>query len=128
MLKQYQAFFKVLAPASKAVPAERGRLLAPYTEGPELDHLISAMAQNSRNGRVYYGTIGLRPRVQVLRPERHLAVISDCQDAMRFGLADVKTGRKLSRGVARTATSVSMNLGKDGVWRVSYVSYPGGKC
>jgi hypothetical protein len=86
------------------------------------------MARDRARGRVFYGAPVLRPKVTALSTGTRVATITDCQDATHTGDKDAKTGRLLTKGSPRTTVVATMNLQRDGEWRVVYVTFPKQRC
>ena len=102
-------------------------MLAPYAVDPELKSLLRGMATADRKGQVFYGEDKPRPRLLRMSTQQSAAVVDDCQDSSHSGLADRKTGQRLTVGVTRNHVVVTMHL-TDAVWRVAFVSYSKTKC
>lgn len=126
VLAQYDRFWATLTPADLAPPALRRGMLAPVAEDPALTSLLNGMAHLDDQGQVFYGRPTLRPAVRDFRPDRRFALVFDCQDTTRNGDAD-HSGNRLTVGMPRDPVEVSMNLGNDGLWRVSYIASPKGQ-
>lgn len=102
-------------------------MLAAYSADPELKSLLGGMATADRKSQVFYGEN--IPRAKLLRfsVQQGVAVIDDCQDSSRAGLADRKTGKRLTIGVKRNHVVATLHL-VDGTWRVVFISYSRTKC
>jgi hypothetical protein len=128
VLAQYTAFWAALPEASRALAPQREQILAKYAGDPELRSLLDGMAEQDRQGRVFYGQDVPRPEIEMLSIDRGVAVIRDCQDSSGAGVQDATTGQKLTVGVARNAVSATLHPGPDGAWRVVFVTYPQTSC
>ena len=118
----YTNFWKALAPASRAkTAAQQLTLLTPVTTDPELSQLISGIASERRKGRVFYGVD--RPHVSQVKITGQRATVVDCQDSSAAGVESIKTGKKLTVGVAAHPVRTTMLRRSDG-WKVSTVTYP----
>ena len=102
-------------------------MLAPYAIDPELKSLLRGMATADRKGQAFYGEDKPRPRLLRMSAQKGVAVVDDCQDSSHSGLANRKTGQRLTVGVKRNHVVVTMHF-TDGLWRVAFVSYSKTKC
>jgi hypothetical protein len=119
----------VLAPASRrAKPAEERALLGAFVSDPALKSLLAGISRERQRGRVFYGADLPRPSIQTLSEDRAIAVVNDCQDSTGSGVFDLKTGRKLTKGVARNHVIATLHRQPDQVWRVVFISYPKSPC
>jgi hypothetical protein len=128
ILGQYDAFWKALPGASRASASHRRALLAKYSANPELTSLLAGMARQDREGKVIYGFDRPHAVVRTLAASQGVAVISDCQDSSHSGVARRSSGRHLTVGVKHNHVVSTMHLGRDDVWRVSFVAYPTTPC
>jgi hypothetical protein len=128
VLAQYGGFWAALPEASRAPAAQREQILARYAGDPELRSLLDGMADQDRQGRVFYGEDVPRPEIEMLSADRGVAVIRDCQDSSGAGVQDAKTGQRFTVGVARNSVSATLHPGPDAAWRVVFVSYPETSC
>lgn len=120
--RAYTDFWNALAPASHAkTAAEQLTLLTPVTTDPELSQLISGIAEERRKGRAFYGAD--RPNVSIVVIIGQRATVVDCQDSSAAGVESMKTGKKLTVGVAAHPVHTTL-LRRDGSWKVSTVKYP----
>ncbi|HET7328271.1 MAG TPA: hypothetical protein VFJ14_13415 [Nocardioidaceae bacterium] len=122
VIKAYTDFWKALAPASHAkTAAEQLTLLTPVTTDPGLSQLISGIASERDKGRAFYGVD--QPHVSKVAITGGHADLVDCQDSSSAGVESMKTGKKLTVGVAAHPVRTTL-LKRDGSWKVSTVSYP----
>jgi hypothetical protein len=128
VLEQYTAFWKELTPASLAPASQRRPLLAPFAADPELASLLKGIARDRQAGRVFYGQPLVRAELTQLSESRGVAVVSDCQDATHTGDKDLRTGRLLTKGTARTLVVATLHRSSDSKWRVTFVSFPRRRC
>lgn len=128
ILAQYRKFWtEALPKAFAAVPSARRSVLTSATMDPELSVLLQNMAiQDNAGERGYGSSIPLR---QTVETNASVSLVRGCLDSRDAGVLSVKTGKKLTRGPAQNPVLVNLKRGSDRVWRVSFVSYPGGsKC
>lgn len=128
VLVQYRAFWSIVPAASAASVAKRQFILEPYADDPELASLLKGMRQQDRSGQMIYGRNLPRARVQSLSVQQRVAVVRDCQDSSHSGVEEKKSGRHLTVGKSRNLVVATMRLGDDGMWRVSFISYPKSTC
>ena len=128
LLQQYGVFWRTLAPASRLSAGARRGLLAPVTTDPELSSLLQGIARERAKGRVFYGAASPRPTLKQFSPPQQLAVVDDCQDASKSGVALMSSGRHITSGTTREHVVVTMHLGSDDRWRVAFVSFPKTPC
>ena len=127
ILAQYRAFFAALAPASRATPANRLKLLQKVATEPVLTRTVGGMAASSAAGEVLYGQDIIRP--ELTKVDGTTAMLRDCQDSSGAGRMKASTGKKVTVGRKNDLALVTMKRGADGVWRVSTVAYqPAGSC
>lgn len=120
--RAYVSFWRVLPRASRVKSdSDRLALLVPVATDPELSQLISGIAKERSKGRVFYGVD--RPRVTSVAVTGDRATVVDCQDSSAAGVQSVKSGDKLTVGVARHPVHATLLL-RQGSWKVSVVSYP----
>jgi len=121
VIAAYLGFWRALPNASRADSANnRLALLVPVATDPELSQLIAGLGRQHASGRRLYGTNVPRPlNVEVSGPR---AVLRDCQDSHRAGIQDIKTGNRLTVGVARHLVTSVLVL-RDSAWKVSTVQY-----
>ncbi|HEY0485320.1 MAG TPA: hypothetical protein VGD72_03610 [Mycobacteriales bacterium] len=124
ILDQYRKLWSETLPAAmSAAPGERKDILSTTLTDPELGNALDRLAAMDRRGRRAYGSdVPLRQTVTLTGAT---AVVTGCLDSSQSGIADSKTGRKLTRGVATNPVSVTFHRGKDGVWRASETRFPG---
>jgi hypothetical protein len=122
VIKAYTGFWKALAPAShaKAVSAQLAFLI-PVTTDPEISQLITGIGKERRKSRAFYGAD--RPHVTSVSITDGRATVMDCQDSSAAGVESLKTGAKLTVGVAAHPVRATL-LRRGTAWKVSTVSYP----
>jgi hypothetical protein len=86
------------------------------------------MRMQDRSGQMIYGRNVPRARLQSMSVQQRVAVIRDCQDSSHSGVEEKKSRRHLTVGKSRNLVVATMRLGDDGVWRVSFISYPKSTC
>lgn len=123
IVTQYRRFWVDALPAAAAAPpARRSAILAPVTAEPQLSHLVRSLASLDARGQRDYGAdVPVRQTVQV---SGELALVDGCLDSSHSGVADAATGAPVTRGVPRNPVRADLTRGRDGVWRVSAVTYP----
>jgi hypothetical protein len=102
-------------------------MLRRYATDPELSSLLRGMADADRKGQVFYGRDLLRTKLKSLSDSSGVAVVDDCMDSRGSGLADRKTGRELTAGVARNHAVTTMHR-VGSTWLVAFVSYTKTPC
>jgi hypothetical protein len=123
----YRAFWPVVATFTDGPQPRWRNTLAVVAADPQLSFAVAAALQQRRIGLTTYGqTTPGTPRVQLDSP-RH-ASLRDCADFSHTGQSEIKTGYKRTVGVARTPLSVVAVKGGDERWRISQVTFLGGKC
>lgn len=128
ILSQYESFWAALTPASRAAASKRRELLQPFAAQPELDSLLRGMAAADAKGEVFYGANVPRARLLRLNEGSGVAVVDDCQNSSKAGLARRSSGQQLTVGVARNHVVATMHQSTDGKWRVAFISYSRTKC
>jgi hypothetical protein len=103
-------------------------LLAAYASDPALKSLLDGISHERQRGRAFYGADLPRPVIQSLSEDRAIAVVNDCQDSTGSGVLDLKTGRKLTKGVARNHVIATLHRQPDQAWRVVFITYPKSPC
>lgn len=127
ILGQYRTFWASLTPVSRMPATQRRAALAPYTIDPELKSLVAGMANISAKGQVFYGAHRPRATQASLSSDGKTAVINDCQDSTKTGLARRSDMAPLTRGVVRNHVVVTMKK-VAGVWKVYFVSHTNTPC
>jgi hypothetical protein len=124
VLAQYRRLWAETIPAAtKAGAADRRSILAVTMTDPALSATLARLAKLDTSAQIPYGSdIPLRQSVTVTGKG---AVVRGCLDSSKSGLADRKTGQKLTRGIATNPVLVTFKQGPDGVWRVAATSFPG---
>jgi hypothetical protein len=94
---------------------------------PALSLLVEGMAElDSKNRRAYGHDIPLRETVD---REAGTALVTGCLDSSAAGVADARTGQKLTVGVPTNPVFVTLKRDRDQIWRVFGTMFPGGtKC
>lgn len=127
VLGQYRKFWASLTAVSRMPAAERRAALAPYTVDPQLKSLLAGMAATDKKGQVFYGADKPRATQASISSDGARAVIDDCQDSTGAGVADLKSGKRLTFGSARNHVVVTMQR-VDSEWKVYFVSYTQKPC
>jgi hypothetical protein len=126
---QYRRFWTETLPKAYAATGagNRRKILEPAAVDPALTRLLENMAsQDADSKRAYGADIPLRESVERMND---LSLVRGCLDSSQSGLIDGASGRKISRGPARNPVLVNLRRGRDNIWRVSFVKFPGGnKC
>jgi len=126
VIAQYREFLRVTSRLTDVPSHERPGLISEVATAPILPTIMTNLARMDTAGEVLYG----QPRTRQPRVEfsgRRTAIVRDCQDTSDSGRKKESTGKILSKGVPRAAVVVTLQRGKDGVWRAAKVVYPAGK-
>lgn len=107
--------------------AKRRAELAKLAVDPALKSLLAGMVTADRKGQVLYGANLPRPTVKVA-PDGGTALIDDCQDSSKAGVATKSTLKPVTAGVARNHVSVTMKRQAGDLWKVAFVSYTKTPC
>jgi hypothetical protein len=126
VLAQYTAFWKTITPAAQAPASRRRAILAPVAADPELSRLLRGLVAAEAVGEGQYGVEV--PRARVTNVRGATADVVDCQDASHAGKTNRRTGKPITRGVARNPVKATLRRGADGIWRVATVEFRGGTC
>jgi hypothetical protein len=123
VLLQYRRLWTETLPAATIAPTGTRRdILARTMTDPALNDAIGRIAKMDEAGQTSYGvTIPLRQSVKL---DGKSAVVTGCLDSSKSGVADAKSGRKLTVGVPTSPVAVTFKQGADGVWRVSETKFP----
>jgi hypothetical protein len=123
IVQQYRRLLTQTIPAaSVAKPAARRSILTQTLMEPALTQALTRMARYDRLGQRPYGHDKLlRQTVQV---KGTTAIVAGCVDESGTGVADGRTGRKLTVGGKTQPMVVRFQQGKDGVWRASAANSP----
>jgi hypothetical protein len=126
VLAQYRLLWQRALPAAAQAPSgQRRDILAAVMTGGALGRAVGAYATlDKRHQKAYGADLPLHENVVV---RGTTAVVTGCLDSSKGGVADKKTGRKLTKGLNRNPTTVTFTRGSDGVWRVLDSSFPGTK-
>jgi hypothetical protein len=127
VLLQYRRFWSSLTAVSRMPAAQRRAALARYSVDPELKSLLAGMAKVDAKGQVFYGAHVPRAQAASISPDGATAVVNDCQDSTKTGLARRSDLAPLTKGVARNHVVVTMKRSTN-AWRVSFVSYAQTPC
>lgn len=127
-LAQYQRFWSSLSPISKMPAAQRLSKLAEVAVNPELKSLVAGMSKNDQEGQVFYGAQILHPKPIRVALDGTTAVVDDCQDSRRTGLATKARMAPVTVGVAHNHVVVTMKRSADDLWKVAFVSYTPTPC
>lgn len=128
LLAQYRKFWTSLAPVSRLAAAARRPALSALAVDPALQSLLTGMAANDASGEVFYGAHQPDPQRTGISPDGKTALVDDCQDSTRTGLADRRTLKPKTRGVARNHVDVTMKKAGDGLWKVAFIAYTKTPC
>ena len=104
-------------------PAEQKKLLSAVAVNPALQLVLDSTAKFNKNGWTDYGSVSHRPYWSTPVNGKSTAVMGDCMDDSKAGSMDIKTGKKLTVGVARDNTRVTLVKGTDSGWRVKKIEY-----
>jgi hypothetical protein len=127
LLTQYRTFWSSLTPVSRMPATQRRAVLAKLAVDPALKSLLAGMSTADAKGQVFYGADVPHPRVMV-NPVGTTALVDDCQDSSRAGIAEKVTGRHLTVGIPRNRLSVTMKRQAGDLWKVAYVDYTKSPC
>ena len=128
VVKAYRAFWPLMARFDQRYPElQWTAVLRRVAVDPQLSQAIAVARQQRRAGVRLYGEPRPRaPRVTVKSATS--ASVADCADFSHYGQADARTGKPRTVGVARNPVKATLIEGRDGVWRIAEISYPGGTC
>ena len=123
----YDSFWPVVTTFDRSYPeAQWKTVLGRVSVDPQLSQAIAVAKEQRRNGITLYGQPRPRtPRITINSKAK--ATLNDCVDFSHGGQADAKTGQRKTVGLARTSVTLIFAKGPAG-WRVSTVTFPGGKC
>lgn len=123
----YRAFWPVLATFARGPESRWRTVLDDVAMDPQLGLTIALTREQRRNGTTVYGQP--RPRApRFLLASDGQATVDDCADFSGTGQVDRRSGQRKTVGVPRNPVRVSLRKSMDGRWRVSEISYPGGRC
>lgn len=126
ILAQYKRFWLEALPAAFSAPASQRRsILEPVVTDPELTVLVDNLAALNERGEKDYGVN--RPLRQTVEIRQNLSLVTGCLDSSGSGVAEAKTGRKKTKGVPQNPVRVNLRRTAGQAWRVSAVTYPGGR-
>lgn len=128
ILGQYRKFWSSLTSVSRMPASQRRAALTPFTMDPELKSLLAGMVATDRKDEVFYGAHMPRAEKASLSPDGSRAVIDDCQDSSRTGLARRSDLAPLTKGMIRNHVVVTMRRADNAVWKVYFVSYTKTPC
>jgi hypothetical protein len=111
------------AKAIRSTPAQQKTLMSGVAVDPALTMVLESYAKFAKNGWTDYGTVTHRPYWSTPVAGKSTAVMGDCMDDSNYGSRDLKTGDKLTVGVARDNTRITAVKAADGAWRVQKVEY-----
>jgi hypothetical protein len=124
----YRGYWRLAAVFDSRYPQVRWRtVLSAVAVDPLLSRAVSAARVQHTNGIAVYGQVVPRPTVLAVNG-RPRATVRDCADGSHAGQADAATGRHRTVGAARLPVVATVVRGRDGRWRVSDLSFPGGRC
>ena len=124
----YRAFWPVVATFGERPESQWRTVLGQVAVDPQLSFAIAATRQQYRNGITVYGVASPRKPEVAGGSGSGRVTIRDCADFSRTGQADARTKKPRTVGVARTPLSAVLLKGADGRWRVSQVTFLGGRC
>lgn len=124
----YRAFWPVVATFGERPESQWRTVLGQVAADPQLSFAIAATRQQRRNGITVYGAASPRKPEVAAGGGSGRVTIRDCADFSRTGQADDHTKKPRTVGVARTPLSAVLQKGPDGRWRVSQVTFLGGRC
>jgi hypothetical protein len=127
ILSQYRTFWSSLTSVSRMPAAQRRTALAAYAVDPELKSLLAGMARIDAKGQTFYGAHIPRATSASISPDGLTAVVNDCQDSTRTGLARRSDLAPLTKGVARNHVVVTVKRSA-GAWKIYFVSYTKTPC
>jgi hypothetical protein len=127
ILSHYRTFWSSLTSVSRMPAAQRRTALMAYAVDPELKSLLAGMARIDAKGQVFYGAHIPRATSASISPDGLTAVVNDCQDSTRTGLARRSDLAPLTKGVARNHVVVTMKTSAGG-WKIFFVSYTKTPC
>lgn len=127
LLAQYRKFWASLTPVSRMPAAQRRDVLAQLAVDPALKSLLAGMRNADAKGQVFYGADVPRPTVRI-NPDATTALVNDCQDSSKAGIAEKATGKRLTVGTPRNRVSVTMKKKPGELWKVAYVDYAKSSC
>jgi hypothetical protein len=125
VLATYTAFWKALPEASHLSGAPREAVLTQYLVNPALSKISGTLAAADAFHRTVYGEVVLRPLKVTVTGDQ--AEVRDCQDTSNSGIADLKTGNKVTRGIPRALVITTLVFSGDS-WRIATIDYQGPKC
>lgn len=126
VLAQYNAYWPALTKASEMPVGEIRDHLDDYATGRSLERNYGGLLALKRRNRGLYGEVITRPEVLSIKGD--VATVQDCQDGSNDGQKDLRTGKKITKGLPRTLVKATLRQGPDLVWRVSTVTFPEGEC
>jgi hypothetical protein len=124
----YRRYWQVEAIFDSRYPQQKWRsVLSAVATEPLLTREVSSARIQHEHGIAVYGQVAPRPTVLPVNG-RAQATVRDCADGSHAGQADAVTGKHRTVGVARLPVVATVVRGADGRWRVSDVTFPGGRC
>lgn len=90
---------------------------------PALEQVLASTAKFNENGWVDYGTFVHHPYWTTPVGGQTTAVMGDCMDDSKAGTMEAKTGKKLTVGVLKDNTRITVVKGTDGSWKVQKIEY-----
>ena len=127
LLAQYRKFWASLTSVSRMPAAQRRVVLAALAVDPALKSVLYGMSQADLKRQVLYGANLPRPRVRI-NPDSTTALVDDCQDSSRAGVADRATGRRVTIGVTRNHVSATMKKKPGELWKIAFIDYAKSAC
>lgn len=101
----------------------RQAAISPYAVNPALQDVLDVQVTFVKNGWVSYGTVGHRTSWTTPVAGKDTAVMSDCGDYSKAGRMVAKTGKKLTVGVPRSNTQITVARQTDGSWKIQKILY-----
>lgn len=107
------------------LPVEQQRsALAQYATDPQLSRALASAAEFKAAGKANYGTAGHRVYWVYPVAGKSEASFGDCMDNSKTGSINVKTGEKLTVGVPRDNSWITVKRDpKTGAWKVSNLQF-----
>jgi hypothetical protein len=127
LLDQYRKFWTLLTPVSRMPAGERQAQLLQVATDPALKSLLDGMRKADAKRQVFYGAGVPRPTARI-SPDGGTALVDDCQDGSKAGIADRDSGKRLTVGVARNHVMVTMKRQQGAIWKVAFIAYTKTPC
>ncbi|WP_147339383.1 hypothetical protein [Actinomadura spongiicola] len=115
--RSYIAFVAILDRADSLPASTRRQKLGVHMTDPQLTQVLDRVEEMKRTDIATYGTVATH--IQSVRIVGTGATLRDCQDSSGAGLLNVRTGKKINRGVEEETIKAYLAEGSDGRWRVT---------